>query len=322
MKMKKIIEDFNGAMNEVRNTAAADINEIMFGYYAADSSWDIFVNSEEAESALKKRMEEVNELEVQDQIERAQAMIQPTLQWAADNGWEGKITRVWWTARAGVLSRAVGAPVSLGNPTDILLEFDGENFLGVSAKSTKGKADIGFKNPGVVPIAKALGLNLQETIKDISSKAIDDLKLPPTAKERKVFLRAQGNELTKQTAEDVGRTLLNILREKLYKHLSQMNEDDIRNHITSYWMDAGKNYPYYIKVTGRGTSKRGFSANVADPIKNDKYKALMSDDIRVVKVGSDSVGIIAGNTRIMKMRFKYESQKLASSLKMSGDPWK
>ena len=47
----------------------------------------------------------------------------------------------------------------------------------------------------------------------------------------------------------------------------------------------------------------------------------MSEEISVSKVGSDSIGITAGGKRIMKMRFKYESQKLASSLKMSGDPW-
>ena len=39
------------------------------------------------------------------------------------------------------------------------------------------------------------------------------------------------------------------------------------------------------------------------------------------KVGNESIGVKAGNKKILKMRFKYESEKLASSMKMSGDPW-
>ena len=35
------------------------------------------------------------------------------------------------------------------NPTDVLVEFTKGGFLGLSAKSTSGKGDIGFKNPGV-----------------------------------------------------------------------------------------------------------------------------------------------------------------------------
>ena len=309
-------------VNEARNTAGADINEIMFGYFAAGSSWDRFVNAEEAEVALNKRKGEVLPTEWENQIGRAKAMIEDVLQWANENGWEGEITRVWWTARPGVLSRAVGKPVSSGNPTDILLEFGREDFLGISAKSTKGKADIGFKNPGALPIANALNLDIKKVIQDQSKKAIEDLKLPSTATARKKYLRVKGNELIKSAAEDVGRNLLNILRELLYERLNNMEEEQIRNHITTYWLDAGENYPYYIKVTGRGTESRGFSASISDPVKNENYKLLMSHPIEVVKVGSDSIGVMAGGKRIMKMRFKYESQKLASSLKMSGDPWK
>ena len=42
---------------------------------------------------------------------------------------------------------------------------------------------------------------------------------------------------------------------------------------------------------------------------------------QVEEVGNDSVGVKAGSKKILKMRFKFESEKLASSLKMSGDPW-
>ena len=321
MNMKEIIENFNRAMHESKNTVGADINEITYGYYAAGSSWDNFVNGEEARTKLKDRMEQTSPEEIKDQQARAKAMLDSTMEWAAQNGWEGNISKVWWTARPGVLSQAVGKEVSAGNPTDILFQFDNEEFLGISAKSTKRAADIGFKNPGVRPIASALGVDLNSIVENESTKAILDLDIPQmTAKERKKFLRSDA--ALKSAADEIGRKILGMLRDSLYAHLDTMDDDDIRNHILEYWMDAGANYPYYIKVTGRGTDKRGYTATVSDPIKNEKYKALMSEEITVSKVGSDSIGITAGGSRIMKMRFKYESQKLASSLKMSGDPWK
>ena len=321
MDMKKIIESFNHAMHESKNTVGADINEIAFGYYAAGSSWDIFQNAEYAKQKLNERMQQASPEETNVQQQRAKAMLEATMEWAEQNGWEGNITKVWWTARPGVLSQAVGKKVSSGNPTDILLQFDNDEFLGISAKSTKGKADIGFKNPGVRPITKALGVDLNPIIQRESSKAIVDLNIPKMSnKARKKFLRS--DEVLKTAADEVGRRILGMLRDGLYSHLESMEDDDIRNHILQYWMDAGANYPYYIKVTGRGTEKSGYTASLSDPIKNEKYKALMSEEISVSKVGSDSIGISAGGIRIMKMRFKYESQKLASSLKMSGDPWK
>ncbi len=320
MDMKKIIENFTQAMHEAKNTVGADINEIAFGYYAAGSSWDNFVNAEYAKEMLGERTSQASPEEIKDQQERAKAMLEATLEWAKQNGWEGTITNVWWTARAGVLSQAVGKKVSAGNPTDILLQFDNDEFLGVSAKSTKRNADIGFKNPGVRPITKALGVDLNPTINRESTKAILDLNIPQmSAKERKKFLRS--DKALEAAANEIGRKILGMLRDSLYSHLLTMEDDDIRNHILEYWMDANENYPYYIKVTGRGTDKKGYTATVSDPIKNEKYKALMSEEISVSKVGSDSIGITAGGKRIMKMRFKYESQKLASSLKMSGDPW-
>ena len=78
--------------------------------------------------------------------------------------------------------------------------------------------------------------------------------------------------------------------------------------------------PPYIKVTGMG-SRPPYTAKVEDPLANPKMKKLREEKISLEKVGNESIGIKAGNTKIMKMRFKFESEKLASSLKMSGEPW-
>jgi len=322
MGMKNLLENFRGfaELEESANTIAADVNEILLAYMLADES-GTFVNEDEAAVTLKDRASQLTPEQYEDQKGRAQAMVEPILQWAADNAFGGTVAKVWWTARPGVLQAAVGSrEASAGNPTDVLVQFGDESFLGISAKSTKGPGDIGFKNPGIGSIGKALNVDLGGVLTQRTADALASLKLSHlTAKARKPVIRA--NAETKAKAEALGYEFLTILRDFLANHLSIMSQEDLRNHLLGYWLDAGENYPYYIKVTGRGSQSKGFGAALSDPIKNEKYKALMADELEVVTVEDHSVGILAGGKRILKMRFKYESQKLASSIKMSGDPW-
>jgi len=304
-----------------KNTAGADVNEIMFAYIAANKDLVKLQNSKEAVKALESRKQEISSLQFQDQAERAHAMYKEVLSWAEVNGWDGQITRVWWTARPGILDKAIGGGASLGNPTDVLLEFNGEDFLGISAKSTKSSGNIGFKNPGAKSIGNILGIDLHSYKEEVTEKWIKKFNLPSVAKKRKVYIKAPGNELIKQKIEKAGKDILKALRDRLYNHLLTMDEENIRQHIVKYWLDAHDNYPYYIKVTGRGNERKGYSASIVDPNESENYKALMSEEIEIVPVANTSVGIRAGGRRIMKMRFKFESQKLASGLKMSGDPW-
>lgn len=322
MGMKNLLENFRGfaGLEESANTIAADVNEILLAYMLADES-GTFVNEEEAAVTLKDRASQLTPEQYEDQNGRAQAMVEPILQWAADNAFGGIADKVWWTARPGVLQTAVGSrEVSAGNPTDVLIQFTDGSFLGISAKSTKGTGDIGFKNPGIGSIGKALGIDLRGVLTKRTADALASLKVSHlTAKERKGAIRA--NAETRAKADALGYEFLTILRDFLANHLDTMSQEELRNHLLGYWLDAGENYPYYIKVTGRGSQPKGFGASLSDPIKNEKYKALMADDLGVITVGDHAVGILAGGKRILKMRFKYESQKLASSIKMSGDPW-
>jgi hypothetical protein len=64
-----------------------------------------------------------------------------------------------------------------------------------------------------------------------------------------------------------------------------------------------------------------YTAEVQDPLDNDKLVALRDNRITLESVGNESIGVKAGIKQILKMRFKFESEKMASSLKMSGDPW-
>ena len=306
-------------LEEQANTLSADVNEIMLGYYAVGGSWRRFVDSKSARQVLKQREAELGPEVIEMQSGRAKEMAKATIEWANENGFDGNPVKAWWTARPNSLSKAVGADVdSRKNPTDTLLQFADDSFLGISAKSTKGAGDIGFKNPGIGSLAKALNINLVKYAAGKTKKAMEDFDLPKPQKARKDFLR-KNLEIREQTIA-IGIKILASLRNALLRHLKGLDQEDIREHIVSVWMDAEESYPYYIKVTGHGKVEP-FSVSIMDPLDNPKLKALLADPVTVARVGNDSVGILAGGKRIMRIRFKYESEKLASSIKLSGDPW-
>lgn len=302
------------------NTDFADINEIYLGYYLAGETWF----DKEAKKQVDLKTKKVkDEKKVQDQIERAQIMAEEVVEWARKNKYKGKIVKVVWTARPGSLSEAVGREVDQRkNPSDILVKFEkgpANGFLGISAKSTAGKADIGFKNPGIGTMEKALGIDLKSIPDKYVEQIISKYKLSNSTQKRKSEIR--GNPKIRPTIDKLGSEVLNELREVMYKRLKKMNNNELMNFVLNNWLDATDTlYPPYIKVTGMGT-KPPYHARVEDPLKNPKLEAITSSKLSVTKVGNDSIGIIAGGYHVLKMRFKFESQKLASSVKLSGDPW-
>lgn len=346
--MKPIMENFRATVRESRNTHGADINEILFAYIAAGNTFgDGFVNGEEAEAVLREKTSKVKDSEYEDQYQRAVHSFEQTIDWAVENGFldvaqEERIAKVWWTARPNVLAKAVRVKLddgtfqeaSPGNPTDVLLQFDNGKFLGVSLKSMKPpKGDIGFKNPGVGAIGTSLGIKLIAALNNMDKIALDQLGVPQmTQDKRKKWLRQKANSAIRAETEKVGKLMLSTLRDVLLAHMESMSTDEVRKHILSHWMDAGDLYPYYIKVTGRGTAAKGYNASAEDPSNNDQFRALIAaDSFKFHKTGKGkdweaTIGVEAVTndkpTRILKMRFKFESEKLASSLKMSGDPYK
>ena len=85
-------------------------------------------------------------------------------------------------------------------------------------------------------------------------------------------------------------------------------------------MPIGFTLPQYDSFWGCSKGSP-YTSDVEDPLNNPKLKAILEQKIMFEKVGNESIGVKAGTKKILKMRFKYESEKLASSLKMSGDPW-
>lgn len=300
------------------NTLLSDINEIQTGFFLAGEKWF----DDDAKKQLNLRASQVTAEEFTDASGKAKVMAEEFITWAKKNEYSGKIVNVWWTARPNSMSKAVGQPVDqTKNPTDILVKFSkgpANGFLGLSAKATKGKSDIGFKNPGLGTLDKNLKLNLADEYKKQTEQMVNIMGLPENAAKRKIFIRA--NPGIKKKTEEIGSKILSVMRDVLIKRLSKMKQKELLSYLLSDWMDAEVMYPPYVKVTGMG-NKPPYTAMVMDPTKNEKLDALSKYEITLQEVGNESVGIMAGNKKIMKIRFKFESEKMASTIKLSGEPW-
>lgn len=300
------------------NTVLSDINEIYTGFVLAGDKWF----DPAAKLQYDQRVKQAKPDEVADAEGKARAMAGEFVKWAKANGYKGFINKVWWTARPNSMTSAVGEFVDQKkNPTDILVKFnDGpaKGFLGLSAKATQGKGDIGFKNPGIGTVDNSLGLTFANQYKLLLEDTIKKYKLPNSAGERKVYIR--NNPTIKKDTEEIGVNMMADMRDKLLQRLQQFNQKELFKYLLTDWMDAEVLFPPYIKVTGQGR-KAPYTATVMDPVKNDKLDALSKYPITLEKVGNESIGVKAGEKKIMKIRFKFESEKMASSLKLSGDPW-
>jgi hypothetical protein len=300
------------------NTVLSDINEIYTGYILAGNKWF----DKEAQTQYNQRVAQARPEEVADAIGKAEAMAKEFIKWAKVNGYSGTVKDVWWTARPGSMSSAFGEQVDQKkNPTDVLVRFTSgpiNGFLGLSAKATKGKGEIGFKNPGLGTIDRNLNLKLGVEYENQLQQTIDKFKLPKTSNERKAYIRA--NPGVKKHTEEIGVKVLSAMRDELMVRLKKFNQKDLMKYLLGDWMDADILRPPYVKVTGQG-NRQPYQAVVMDPTDNEKLKALSKYEIKLEKVGNESIGVSAGTKKIMKIRFKFESEKMASSVKLSGDPW-
>ena len=305
------------SLNESRNTLVADVNELLVGYYLNNEKW----YDDSAKKQYENRVKEVDPKDLERATGHAEIMAKEFLKYARQKGY-GKVSKVYWTARAGSMTKLTGVDVDQRkNPTDTLIKFStgpSDGWLGLSAKSTKGKGEIGFKNPGAGTVDKKLNIDLVNTYKQILEKTINDLDLPKSTKQRKSFIRAN-NEIKSKTTK-IGTDLMSDLRDKLFTKLDSMSNSDLLDYFLDDWLDANIMYPPYVKVTGKG-NKKPFSASLVEPTENEKNEALKSLDFALEKVGNESIGIKAKGKKIFKMRFKFESEKMASSMKLSGESW-
>jgi hypothetical protein len=313
------MKSFKQYITESKNTLVADVNEIYFGYLLNNKVWF----DKDAEKQYEQRLTQITDQQAEMAKGHAEAMTIEFIRWAKQQGYSGIVKKIWWTARPGSMSAAVGQPVDQKkNPTDILVQFTSgpvNGFLGVSAKATKTKGDIGFKNPGIGTVDRSLSLNLSDYVKQETDAFVAQHDLPSSTNERKKSIRA--DQMMVATANQKGSEILAQLRDKMLVKLQTKNSEQLKQYLLSDWMDANILYPPYVKVTGQG-SRAPYKAIAEDPLKNPKLQALSTGDISLIKVGNESIGVVSGGKNIMKIRFKFESQKMASSVKLSGDPWK
>lgn len=255
---------------------------------------------------------------------RAEIMAEEFIVWAKKHRYSGQVRKVWWTARPGVLQSAVQRQVdSRKNPTDILVQFSSgptNGFLGLSAKSTSGSGDIGFKNPGIGTVETSLSINLSDLVSDTTQRAVSKFKLPESSSARKTFIRSKPGIQAK--TQELGVELLSKIRDVMFTKLKTYSNPELKNYLLKNWLDASNDlYPPYVKVTGMGDKLGAIKAKVDDPLANEKLSAIMKGPIQLEKVGNESIGVRAAGKQILKMRAKFESEKLASTIKFSGDPW-
>lgn len=301
------------------NTLGADINELSLGYFLNNEKW--YDAESGAERTFKQRKSQVTSEEFQSQVNRARVMTDEVKKLLKTKFNDAKIVNVFWTARMGSLAAATGNKDinQRQNPTDILLQLNQNRWLGLSAKSTGGKTDIAFKNPGLGTIETALGVSLKPIPEKAVAGMVKRFKLPTSTDARKQYIRSKSVLVEQASAE--GEKVLAGIRNAVFAKMSTMTSAQLKQYVIISWMDATTGmFPPYVKVTGFG-SKEPFTAKIDDPLQNSKIDHLNMFKIKIVKVGATAIGIQAGTYKIMKQRVKWESQPMASSIKFSGEPW-
>lgn len=301
-------------------TDPSDVNELYITFLLSNETWQ----NQEIKEIFDKKIQIVGEEESALQIERARCMVNVFIGWAQTNQYVFPIVNVWWTGRHGALQSIIQKDMDYRkNPTDVLVQFSSgpcDGYLGMSAKSTRGGSDISFKNLGIGSVEQDLKVDINTSVNQVLIDTIRELSLPEAMEERKTYIRS--NPPIRQLTRKVGSKILEMMRDQLFERLKQFDDEYLRQYILDTWLNASPDtYPPYVKVTGLGSKIGSIRAKVEHPLENEKVRCLTQGPLSIEKYGFASVGVSGSGKRIMKIRAKYSSEKLASSLKFMGDPW-
>ncbi len=319
--VREVLNEGHGDFS--RNKAPGDLNEVLLAYYIMGENWNRFDDPSGTEKAMRQMKKDLGKEVYETQNGRAKVMAEEIKKWLSETDmFDSKPRKAWWiqsTNNSGLTDVSGQEINSRENPTDVLLQFRDGKFLGISAKSTKEKNDYSIKNFGIGTLGKMLNKDFQKIIDRYEKKAIKDMKLPQKQSERNKYLSEHPR--VKKKVEDKANRLLTKLRGEYMQMMQEMDQEELRKHISKAWLDVGEEMPlYFIRVSGHG--KNGsYTANVEDPMKNTKFDALSNGEIEVTKMGEKTIGVKVGDEKIMKIRFKYTAEKLSSSIKLSGEPY-
>jgi hypothetical protein len=329
----------------------AELNEMLLAIYLAETAGldrveGLTGDLDAAVYSLKDQYK-ISDEDFNNESERAYVMAESALEWAKNNNYGDNPTRVIWTARKGSLESAI-APYkpSKRNPTDVLLEFGKDNWLGISAKSTvKSQGVVPFANPGPPKYARAAAEASKESaLKYLESKyksLFGPHNVSDTTRDR--FIKSLGYDANtktfknpkERTPEEVnfindlyrlGVQPRKAIRDAMVQNSLEISQRQLKRIYRQDWMQSSKtNFPYFIVVTGRGTEKTGYSASVIDPLKSTLSRTLSRDDIIISDLDSEDSFKIYGvsptgkETYLFKIRVKWEGRPFGSTIKLSGE---
>lgn len=297
-----------------QTTHFANLNELATGYFLNRETWW----SDDARTMFEQTAATVKGKSGRDlvmvQVERGRAMAECLrAKWIANVGTPLTFSEIHWTAHNGVQSVLPSA--TSDHPADLLLRLN-VGFLGVSCKSREDRnVGSGLKNPGLAPLQELLGTTAAIPIVERAvAEVIAAHDLPAKVGERKKAIRAQGLQ---REIKAKGAQCMNDVRDVLYGALQAKDQTFLRWFIRDYMLNAGDAMmPKYVHVLGTGNPVTGFSAKLLDP-----FRIPVDGVLSVHVVGDAALGFKSDHTRICKLRSKYESEPLASTLKFSVDVW-
>lgn len=297
-------------------TDLADINETLLAYCLNGGEW--FDKDAKGQHDRKRDLLTPDEYIIQ--AGRARVMCLDVKRWAQNQGYSGRES-IQWTARKGDIQRALGENIDFGqNPSDILLKYrrgPSEGYLGISAKSTGSKRDIGFKNPGTGTLDEILNLNMTKINEEASKEFKETYDLPDKMNERK--RKIESDKTLKAEATKKGDVVLEKIRDSLFKKFKSMNDKERASHMVNYWLSSsGSIFPPYIIVTGRGESEP-FSSEIKDPLSNNKVARLTQNKITFSKSGKKSIDVKGGGQTVFKIRVKFSYCPMAGSVTFSAE---
>lgn len=243
------------------------------------------------------------------------------------------IDEVIWTAqlRGDNLAKAaeVNGLTEKNNQSDILIKGTNERgesmVVGVSLKvatsgGTKYPADIPFFNGGFAKEASRLGADSAVETARVSVKtALDELGIKSTkAAAAKEEIRSSPE--LKAKADEKGRQVLNTARNELIEAMRGQSPQQMREILgTMTGAPSGDGTGLNtLKLTGYATGQR--STKIEDAVKGKVPTAVNSaQEFTFEPAGDNGIRVIANGVPVMKVRMKWESQALASSLKISGE---
>ena len=243
------------------------------------------------------------------------------------------IDDVIWTAqlRGDGLAKATGLEglSDKNNQSDIIVKGKDANGnptqYGISLKvatsnSTKYPKDIPFFNGGLGKEAARFGaMDVVDNFKNETKEALASLGVTETgAAKIKKALRADPELKKKADAE--GKKIMKNIRDDMMKSLEGKDVERMRelfSTMTGAPTGDGQKLQT-LKLTGYANGKR--KTKIEDSLNGSVPMAIRSaETFEFEPSGDTAFKVLADGVPIMKMRFKWESQALGSSMKISGE---